>query len=52
MSVSSEGLTFVESAPGQFDVIYAPVPIPGAAWLFVSGIAGLAGLQRSRRLQS
>ena len=52
MSVSSEGLTFNESAPGQFDVVYAPVPIPGALWLFASGVAGLACFQRTRSLPS
>ena len=27
----------------------APVPVPAAAWLFVSGLAGLAGLRKARK---
>jgi hypothetical protein len=30
-------------------LIFNPVPIPGAAWLFASGIAGIAALTRRRR---
>ena len=35
--------------PTGVPVSPAPVPLPPAAWLFVSGLLGLAGIRRTRR---
>jgi len=42
-----EGVTYT-SASGQF--LTAPVPVPAAGWLFGSGLMGLAGIARRRRV--
>jgi hypothetical protein len=33
---------------GQLQLIAAPVPVPGAVWLFGSALAGMVGLRRRK----
>ncbi len=32
------------------NIPFAPVPVPGAVWLFGSGLLGLLGLKRQRKI--
>lgn len=34
--------------PGQVNTVASPVPLPAAAWLFVSGLLGLVGVVRKK----
>lgn len=43
------GNAFSTTSLGSGDIINQPVPIPPAAWLFGSGLLGLAGIARRRR---
>ncbi len=45
---TSFNLDYTEARKGSFLVKVSPVPIPAAAWLFGSGLIGLAGLARKR----
>ena len=44
-----EALCFLDGCFGSVPVMPSPVPLPAAAWLFISAIAGLAGAKRMSR---
>lgn len=46
IELASDGVTVETFAPSVVQV--TPVPLPAAAWLFLSGLTGLIGVSRSR----
>lgn len=46
---NEDGSTGVQYIPMPFNVTLSQVPVPAAAWLFGSGLLGLAGTARRRR---
>ena len=41
-------LSALEGSAGAFNIIYTPVPLPAAAWLFGAGLVGLGGVSTRR----
>jgi hypothetical protein len=50
---TAESVTFGANATSsltEFDDVQLAVPLPAAAWLMLSGVAGLVGVARRRRI--
>ncbi|GFE84255.1 SdiA-regulated [Steroidobacter agaridevorans] len=50
VTIDSNGVIYiVDEGPNMYVLAPAPVPLPAAAWLLLSGVAGLAGVSRRRK---
>jgi len=53
--INTTGSVFGSTSPsaqrlGGFEIVDATVPLPAAAWLFISGLFGLLGVKRFKRV--